>query len=109
MAGACSWAEGQGGDATALGPVLVVDGAGLARRLWMAQGAGIASTGVGEQAARLLGKGGLEGHAQASRAEGETVVVELLAMILTVGPGYGGEAPCLVEVLVDVEGIEGGV
>ena len=48
VASACAWAEGQGGDAAALGPVLVVDGAGLARRLWIAQGAGIATAGVGE-------------------------------------------------------------
>ena len=43
VAGACSWAEGQGGDAAALGPVLVVDGAGLACGLWIAQGASIGS------------------------------------------------------------------
>jgi len=36
-------------------------------------------------------------------------MVELFAMILTVCPGHGGEAPCLVEVLVDVEGVEGGI
>ena len=109
VAGACSWAEGQGGDAAALGPVLVADRAGLACGLGVAQGASIATAAVGEQAVRFLDEGGLEGHAQASSTEGATVVVELLAMILAVGPGHGGEALCLVEVLVDVEGVEGGI
>jgi hypothetical protein len=109
VAGACAWAEGQGGDATALGPVLVGDGAGLACGVGIAQGASVATAAVREQAAGLLHEGGLEGHAKAGRTEGTTVMVELLAMILTVGPGHGGEASCLVKVLVDVKGVEGSI
>jgi hypothetical protein len=87
----------------------VVDGTTFACWLWEEERASVATALVGQKTVGLLEESLLQGHGQAGAAEGQTVCVEELPVVPATGIGHGREAVGLVEVVVDVEGIEGGI
>jgi len=110
VAQACSGAGGEGRGAAALGRLLVVAGTRLSRFLGEKQWAGVAAALVLHEAA-AVDEGVLERHRQPGRAQGPAIRGKGFAMAPALDKGDGRKALCtgLIEVLVNVEGVEGGV
>lgn len=90
-------------------PVGIIHFARLPRGRRKEQGADVLTELMWDESAGAILVGGFEWHGMSSRAQRQTLFIKAAVNgFALVGEGHGGKPTCLVEVIVDVEGIKPG-